>query len=229
MPRLSRVVLPDHVHHVTQRGVRRGDIFWEDADRWVYLRHMKEQTARFGVQVLSYCLMTNHVHLLAVPSTPDGLARAIGEAHRRYTLFINRKVKVSGYLFQGRFASCPLDEAHLLAAARYVLLNPVRAHLVERAINYCWSSAAFHTQDRTRDGLVEKNDLLGLLPDTRAWRQLLENEADVEKDEQAGAVRQLTRTGRPCGTPTFVDHAEQICGRPLAPKKPGPVPRFPKI
>ena len=173
MPSLSRVVLPGYVHHVTQGGVRRGDIFFTDADRALYLHHMSEQTAEHGVRILCYCLMTNHVHLLAVPAAPADLARAIGEAHRRYTLHVNRRAGASGYLFQGRFASCPLDERHLSAAARHVLLNPVRAHLVERAVEYRWSSAAFHAGEVSHDVLVERNDLLGL-PTRRARLEIVD-------------------------------------------------------
>ena len=172
MPRLSRVVLAGYAHHVTQRGVRRGDVFFTDDDRSFYLRLMREQTEKFEVTILSYCLMTNHVHPLAVPASAAGLARAIGGAHRRYTLHINRRMDATGYLFQGRFASCALDLSHLGAAARYVMLNPVRAGLVERAVDYRWSSAAFHAGDKASDVLVQPNDLWGLLPDAHAWRQL---------------------------------------------------------
>ena len=223
MPRLPRVVLPGYAHHVTQRGVRRGDVFFCDADRSLYLRLMREQTEKFEVRVLCYCLMTNHVHLLAVPETTDGLARAIGEAHRRYTLHINRCAGASGYLFQGRFASCPLGLSHGGAAARYVMFNPVRARLVERAVDYRWSSAAFHAGNIADDPLVERNDLLGLLPDTRSWRQLMENEAEAATGNEL--LRQITRTGRPCGEPEFVSHAERVAGRDLTPKKPGPLAR----
>ena len=219
MPRLPRVVLPGYAHHITQRGVRRGDVFFCDADRSLYLRLMREQTEKFEVQILCYCLMTNHVHLLAVPQTLDGLARAIGEAHRRYTLHINRRMGASGYLFQGRFASCPLGVAHLGAAARYVMLNPVRARLVERAVDYRWSSASLHAGQTASDALVQPNDLLGVLPDARSWRQLMEAEAI---ESQQDLLRQITRTGRPCGEAKFVAHAENIAGRALSPKKPGP-------
>ena len=223
MPRLPRVVLPGYAHHVTQRGVRRGDVFFCDADRSLYLRLMREQTEKFEVRVLCYCLMTNHVHLLAVPATSDGLARAIGEAHRRYTLHINRRMGASGYLFQGRFASCPLGVSHLGAAARYVMLNPVRARLAERAVDYRWSSAAFHAGDMATDPLVPLNDLLGVLPDARSWRQLMEAEDSEDQDK---LLRRITRTGRPCGQAEFVAHAENVAGRALAPKKPGPLARM---
>lgn len=126
--------------------------------------------------------------------------------------------RVTGYLFQGRFASCSRDEKHLGAAARYILLNPVRAHLVERAINYRWSSAAFHAGEKARDALVQTNDLLGLLPDARAWRQLMEGEDNAK---QRDSLRQATRTGRPDGDANFIAHTERICGRTLTPQKAG--------
>ena len=217
MPRISRVVLPDHLHHVTQRGVRSQVIFFEDADRDLYLRLMREQCDRFGVRVLCYCLMSNHVHLLALPSTPSGLARGVGEAHRRYTLHINKRMTVRGYLFQGRFSSCPMDGDHALAAARYVLLNPVRAGVVERAADWRWSSAAFHVGMRKSDALVERNDLLGHCPNVRAWRQLIES----NEDEHLDRVRRATRTGRPLGGQGFDQEVELATGRQIQQKAPG--------
>jgi putative transposase len=74
--------------------------------------------------------MTNHTHLIVVPNDAAALSRAVGEAHRRYTRMKNFSEDVRGYLFQGRFGSCVLDERHLLAAARYVELNPVTAGMV---------------------------------------------------------------------------------------------------
>jgi len=98
---MARVVLAGLPHHVTQRGVRSLPVFWSDADRREYLRLLREQGARFGVTFLAYCLMTNHVHVIAVPERADSLARGIGEAHRRYTRGVNRREGVRGYLFQG--------------------------------------------------------------------------------------------------------------------------------
>ena len=94
--------------------------------------------------------MPNHVHLIAVPKTEDGLRRAIGEAHRRYTRRINFREKWRGYLWQGRFASFIMDEPYLLAAARYVELNPVRAKLVEHARQWPWGSAKAHLKGPRR-------------------------------------------------------------------------------
>ena len=90
--------------------------------------------------LLAYCLMTNHVHLIAVPRTPEGL-RPLGEAHRRYTRYINFKHGWRGYLWQGRFSSYPMDDAYLYEAVRYVELNPVRAGICGHPADYRWSSA----------------------------------------------------------------------------------------
>lgn len=209
MPRLARVVLPDIPHHVTQRGVRSLPVFFGESDRETYLHLLAEQAARHGVRILSYCLMTNHVHLIAVPASEKALARAIGEAHRRYTCLINHREDVRGYLFQGRFYSCPLDEFHMLAAVRYVEHNPVRARMVKRPWDYAWSSARFHVGLRHTDRLVQDRDLLGLVPD---WREFLATEPSSADSEM---VRAKTRTGRPAGNDAFIKRAERLSGRGL--------------
>lgn len=152
MVRIARVVAPGIPHHITQRGNRRQATFFEVDDYRAYLALMGEWCRRCRVDVWAHCLMPNHVHLIAVPSTEDGFRRAIGEAHRRYTRRVNFREGWRGHLWQGRFASYPLDEAHLVAAARYVEQNPVKAGLAERAWGYPWSSAAAH--------VVGENDTL---------------------------------------------------------------------
>jgi len=125
MARIGRIVVPDFPHHVTQRGNRRQTVFFESSDYALYRDLLAERCRKAAVEVWAYCLTPNHVHLVLRPSTPDGLARAIGETHRQYTGFINARARWTGHLFQGRFSSVALDEAHFVAAARYVALNPV--------------------------------------------------------------------------------------------------------
>ena len=216
MPRIARVVVPNVPHHIVQRGVRALPVFYNDGDRRAYLGFLHEQGLRHGVAFLGYCLMTHHVHLVAVPKREDGLARAIGEAHRRYTRWVNFRKKVRGYLFQGRFSSCPLDDEHCLAAVRYVELVPVRGRKVRAAWDYRWSSCRFHVGLRKRDFLVQDRDLPGL---ESTWRRYLR-----EDDERAKRVQRKTRTGRPCGSESFVRKMERRTGRSLRPKKPGPKP-----
>ena len=118
MARIARVVLPGIPHHVTQRGVRNMDIFFTSDDREIYKGLLLEQSKRFGMDIVSYCLMNNHVHLIVIPHTETSLAKAIGETHRLYTREINFRQKAKGYLFQGRFFSTPLDERHFFAALK---------------------------------------------------------------------------------------------------------------
>ena len=144
MARLGRMVIPGVPHHVTQRGNRRERIFFEAGDEQIYLDLMSAQLKRHAVECWAYCLMPNHVHLVLTPADESGLARAVGEAHRRYTAFISARGRWRGHLFQARFASVAMDEDHLMAAFRYVALNPVKAKLVDKAEDWPWSSAGAH-------------------------------------------------------------------------------------
>ncbi len=218
MARLARVVMEGVAHHVTQRGNRRQQVFFGDDDYRAYRSLLAEGCAEAGVSVWGYCLMPNHVHLILVPSSADGLRAALGEAHRRYTRRINFREGWRGYLWQGRFASMAMDEAHLMAAARYVELNPVRARLVERAEDWPWSSARAHLEGRD-DGLVSVGPLLEREGD---WRALLDR--GLSEDEHK-ALRAGERTGRPLGSEAFVAALERDLGRPLVRQKPGRKPR----
>jgi len=189
-------------------------IFQTDADRRAYLQFLSEETQRFGVEILVWCLMTNRVHFIAIPKREDFLARAFGEGHRRYTRMKNFAEGVRGYLFQGRSSSCVLDERHLLVAAAYVELNPVRAGMVKRAWAYPWSSAAFHTGRRKTDPLVEDRTLGGLVDN---WMEYLSRATD-EKDQ---VIRQMTRIGRPAGEASFIKLVERLTARDLSKRKPG--------
>ena len=133
MARMARVVAAGVPHHVTQRGNRRQQVFFSDADYQSYLTLLAISCRKTGVAVWAYCLMPNHVHLILVPRDADGLRAALADAHRRYSRDINFRQGWRGYLWQGRFASFPMDDNYLLACARYVELNPVRANLVARA------------------------------------------------------------------------------------------------
>ena len=120
-------------HHITQRGNNRQDVFLVDEDRRFYLDTLAEDCRRCGVGVLGYCLMTNHVHLVAVPERADSFARALRRSHSRYAQRFNRQYGRSGHLWQNRFFSCPLGRDHLLTALFYVDQNPLRAGSVGQA------------------------------------------------------------------------------------------------
>ena len=214
MARLARVVVPGVPHLVTQRGNRRQPTFFGDDDYRAYRNVMGDWCRRHAVAVWAYCLMPNHVHLIVTPATADGPRRAIGEAHRRYSRQVNDREDWRGHLWQGRFASFPMDDGYLLAAARYVELNPVRAGLADRPEGWPWSSAGAHLAGRD-DALVTAAPLLERLDD---WRAVLDaglDEAGLE------AIRRHERTGRPLGGDAFVAALEAALGRTLRPRRPG--------
>ena len=152
MPRIARFVAPGVAHHITQRGTARQLVFRSNSDRRVYLQLLREQ-AEFGkVSILAYCLMPNHVHLVAVPHEEDALAVALRRVHGRYAQYFNARCRRSGHLWQNRFYSCAMGVGHLWTAIRYVETNPVRSGMVGEAAEYEWSSAEAHCsgQDRWR-------------------------------------------------------------------------------
>jgi putative transposase len=190
------------------------DIFESEEDRRAYLLFLSEEADRNGLDILAWCLMTNHVHFVAVPYSETSLARGFGEAHRRYTRMKNFAQGVRGYLFQGRFNSSVLDEKLLLAAVRYVELNPVRAAMAPSAWDYPWSSAAFHTGRMDSDPLVKERTLSGLITD---WEEYLAGGMSQEHDQ----LRMATQTGRPAGDETFIAKVADLTGRDLRKGKPG--------
>lgn len=214
MARLARVVIPGIPHHVTQRGNRRQQVFFGEDDYAFYLELLAEHTRAAGVGVWAWCLMPNHVHLMLVPREASSLRAALGEAHRRYSRHVNFREGWRGYLWQGRFASCPLDEAHTMAAARYIELNPVRAGLAATAQDWNWSSAQAHLGGPD-DGVTNVAALGAHVPD---WGQFL---ADGLDEKALETIRRGERTGRPLGDERFVAGLESTTGRALAPRKPG--------
>jgi putative transposase len=222
MARMARAVAAGAPHLVTQRGNRRQPVFFGDDDYAMYKALLAAGCRAAGVAVWAYCLMPNHVHLILVPSDEDGLRAALGETHRRYTRFVNAREDWRGYLWQGRFASFPMDASHLLAGARYVELNPVRAKLARRARDWRWSSARAHLSGRD-DGLVRVKPLLERVDD---WAALL---GEGLTEEEREAIRKGERTGRPLGAASFVKRLEKKLGRTLARQKPGPKPKKKKM
>lgn len=217
MARIARIIAPNIPHHVTQRGNRRQQTFFCDDDYHAYISLMAEWCGKYNVEIWAWCLMPNHVHLIAVPETENSLARAIGEAHRRYTRRINFREGWRGHLWQERFASFPMDERYLLAAARYVEMNPVTAGIVARPEEYPWSSAAAHLAGHD-DQLVKVEPLLAMFGN---WKNFL----SLPPDDEISMFRKHERSGRPLGQEAFVEHLEAELDRGLQPKKRGPKPK----
>ena len=206
MARIARVVVPGVPHHVVQRGVRKMNVFFGHKDKVLYLNILRYQALRFGLQIWSYCLMDNHVHLVVVPETKESLAQAIGQTHRYYTCHINLREGWKGYLWQGRFYSYPLDEAYLYAAVRYVERNPVTAGIVKSAEDYSWSSAPAHTRNLYDPVLSD----FFLTSQISNWSKFLKGESPVNKK-----IERHLQTGRPLGDEDFVSRLEMSLGRIL--------------
>jgi putative transposase len=212
MARLARVVMPGCPHHIIQRGNRRQKVFFSDKDKFIYLKLLKEQSQKYGLEFWAYCLMGNHVHLVAVPQNKESF-RAVAETNRRYTQMINLREEWRGYLWQGRFSSFVMDEAYCYATVKYIENNPVRAKMVSRAYEYHFSSAKYHVYNR-KDNLVVRCFLQDKIPD---WKAYLNEEAgDINQ------IRKHGRTGRPLGSKEFIKNIEISLGRIISKQKPGP-------
>ena len=174
-----------------------------------YLRLLADYSAERGLDILAYCLMPNHVHLVAVPADDRTLAAVLKPVHLCYAQHVNRSQSCSGRVWQGRFFSCPLDAAHTAAAIRYVECNPVRAGLEPRAVNYEWSSAAAHAGLRRDRLLASGIDRWVPVTDWSGWL------AEAEPEDLTVRLRLHTRTGRPLGDDGFVRDLEARSERRL--------------
>ena len=211
MPRLARNVFPGIPHHITQRGNRREDIFFSEEDRLIYLEWLSEYCKKHKVEVLAYCLMTNHIHLILNPSNEDGLQKVLKPLHMRYAQRVNKAKGWKGHLWQGRFFSSALDEAYTWSAIRYVERNPVRARMVTKAEDYVWSSAATHCGLKENKLIVKLADVARAIPEQEwsEWLALAGDEGDIS------ILRRNIEKGLPCGDDGFIGKLEKLSGRQL--------------
>jgi len=213
MPRNARIVIPDIAHHITQRGNNKQDVFFVDDDKEKFLELLSEQSKKFGAVIDGFCLMTNHIHIIATPAKVDSLAKTIGRVNLLYSQYISYMHGRTGHLWQNRFYSCPLDTNHFFTALSYIEQNPVRAKMVRFPWTYRWSSAGFHVgQDDEFDLLNPKRwqrQSSGL-----DWKNVLRDKLEtVDLDR----LRIYSRTGRPLGTDKFISKLETVIGRRLRP------------
>ncbi len=217
MARLKRIVVPGYPHHVTQRGVRKQTVFFDDADYKAYLDIAMALRTDSAVDVWAYCLMPNHVHMVVIPRSENSLARFFGRVHSRYARRTNRRHGWSGHLWQERFYSAAMDEKHTIAAMRYVEFNPVRAMLCTTPLAWPWSSARGNVGAAT-DSLIDTHNASKVAGD---WSEFL---AGFSAANEIEGIRKNTRTGRPIGDDQFVGELERVTGQALLKRRPGPRP-----
>lgn len=212
MSRTARLVVPNYIFHITQRGNYRQNIFQDDEDRLRYLSWIDEYSKKYNLSLFAYCLMDNHVHFIAIPRKEESLAKVFSITHMRYSQYFNKKKNISGHLWQGRFYSCVLDEPHLLVALRYVEKNPVRAGIVEKAWQWKWSSAAVHIG--RPNGAIYLEDITNIIDTTiESWKQYLDSD---ENKEDVKNIRKHTLLGRPFGAKAFIVKLGRKVGRILS-------------
>ena len=206
MPRIARYVAPGLAHHITQRGTGRQVVFRTRLDRQVYLGLLREQASFLGVSILAYCLMPNHIHLVAVPPEEDSLAILLRRVHGRFAQYFNARRARSGHLWQNRFYSCPMGPGHLWTAIRYVESNPVRAALAADPVGYEWSSAEAHFTGKDRQRLLDMHffDEAGGIA---GWRRLF---GEPDSDLTYRALRKATYSGQPFGNQAVQDELKRL-------------------
>ncbi len=216
MPRRARVVGVGRAHHVVQRGNYRQNVLdsFEDFNQYCYW--VREYQYKYRLEIISYCLMNNHVHFIIVPRTEDGLARFFNTLHMRYSQYKNCQRKKRGHLWQGRYFSSIIEtRRYLLRVVRYVEQNPVRARMVENAWEYVWSSAGTHV-GIAKDPIIKTVGLqmiLEQLGGMSSWREYL-SATEKEVDDE---IRASTSKGYVIGSDEFGQEMEREMGVRLRP------------
>lgn len=210
MPRIARLIIPGYPHHITQRGNYQQVIFKDDADRRQYLFLIDNYSRKYHLDILAYCLMTNHVHFIVLPKDDNSIAETFRVVHTRYAQYFNKKIGATGHLWQGRYYSCVLDEHHLLAAARYIERNPVRIKAVKTPTDYIWSSAKSHSALSHND-IIEAGKLFKYIEiEQKLWKEFIDK---GDEPDEVSTIRKHTMTGRPLGSSAFIQTLEKKVGK----------------
>jgi len=223
MARLPRLIIPKQPHHVIQRGNNRQLIFREEGDYQRFLVWLKEAARFYEVAIHAYVLMPNHIHLLATPSDPTGLALMMQKVGRFYVPWFNYKYKRTGGLFEGRFRTSLVDtESYFLACSRYIELNPVRAGISPAPLDYPWSSYAHHTGVRV-DGLVTDHLLYWGMGNTPFQREAAYSDLVMQgiPQDEVDFVTNSVLKNQPLGSDTFKAELERRTSRQILPAKRG--------
>ncbi|NLV45121.1 MAG: transposase [Candidatus Hydrogenedentes bacterium] len=220
MVRRARTVIPGFVHHAMQLGCDHHAVFSTDQDYGLYLDFLHTAADKHGLSIWAYCLMPDHVRLIAVPGSEESLGGAIRDAHSAFAMRHNRNQGDAGPVWQDRFSSCVLDDLLVWSAVRLVESIPVLSGIADKAEDYPWSSAAAHCGLRRDEVLADSFPPPGAIDDWSEWLTGATKEAALDT-----RILLHTRTGHPCGTAPFIEDLEQQTGRILRPQRRGPKPR----
>lgn len=223
MARLPRLTVPGYPHHIIQRGNNRQAIFASTADYQMLLSLLDENARKFGIAVHAYVLMGNHFHLLATPSTPDGLPQAMQAIGRRYVRYFNDRQMRTGTLWEGRYRSTLIEtERYLMACMVYIDLNPVRAGIVGGAADYPWSSFGRYAGLRT-DRILTPHELYWALGNTPFAREAAYAEMvrHGTTPEQQDALTRSTLSGWALGSEAFMENLQKKTPRRLVKNQAG--------
>lgn len=223
MARLPRLTVPGYPHHIIQRGNNRQAIFSSTADYQMLLGLLDENAQKFGVALHAYVLMSNHFHLLATPSTAEGLPQMMQAVGRRYVRYFNDSQGRSGTLWEGRYRSTLMEaERYLLACMVYIDLNPVRAGMVKDARDYPWSSHGHYVGLRV-DKMVTPHPLFWALGNTPFAREAAyaESVRIGITTEQQDALTRSALSGWALGSEDFVADLQKRTERRVKKTPPG--------
>ena len=193
MPRLPRVVIPGRPHHVTQRGNHRQKVFFSDKDHETYMTLMRKYFRKYGVDLIGYSLMPNHVHHAVIPALENSLAKGVGLLHNDFSRWQQIQRDQTGHLWQNRFFSNPMDDTYFWMALRYIELNPVRAGLVQNAWDWPWSSARAHVTGVDDTGMLNM-ELWGKYFDKIRWKEFLLEGLDKTDRDRSNTRGKQNRT-----------------------------------
>jgi putative transposase len=208
MPRRPRIIALGLPHHITQRGNFKEVVFESGKDYEKYIAWLGKYSGEYGLTILAYCLMPNHVHFIAIPKKADSLARTFNTAHMRYAQYLNKKMRRSGHVWQGRFFSCVVDQGHLIMAARYIERNPVRAGLVSAPWEWKWSSARAHVSGGKH--VLKMGNLFDYIDMSLSeWKKYISTSDDKNEMEQ---IQKHTLVGRPLGNGEFIEKLQSKLG-----------------
>jgi len=207
MPRVARFVIPGYPFHITHRGNNKQEIFQTDEDRRRYLYWFEEAKQKYGMRIISYCLMSNHVHFIALAENELSFAKTINTVHMRYAQYFNQKNDRVGHLWQGRYYSCILDNAHLLAAVRYVERNPVRTVMVAKPWEWAWSSTREHL-GLEKQGIISLESIYSYVS-VSSWQEYIDID---DRPEDLLEIRKQTFSLRAWAEDGFKEFIEEKYG-----------------